>query len=198
MKTRLSIASLVLFAAAACSEAPATGPAPDEVAGVAASASASAASHVPFVQTLCVVNETLTSPPRFTDGILHLHGGAIVNEVTLHGDIEGEGVGVWNADLHAATGTGPIRGAFQFEVTELFGQPVDGGIDGTAHGRSDGPTFEGKAVGHGTGDLQGMKFRYRFDDVGHPGVFDQYGVVTDPAGALSEPATHDSGECPAT
>lgn len=197
MTTRLSIASLVLFAAAACSEAPATGPAPGEVAGVDASASASAASHVPFTQTLCVVNETL-SPPRFTDGILHLHGGAIVNEVTLHGDIEGEGVGVWNADLHAATGTGPIRGAFHFEITGLFGEPVSGGIEGTAHGRSDGPTFEGKAVGHGTGDLQGMKFRYHFDHVGHPGIFDQYGVVTDPTGALTEPATHDSGECPAT
>jgi hypothetical protein len=71
---------------------------------------------------------------------------------------------VQNYDLNLATGSGGIHGTF---VKDVFG--MEGGWQGTFAGHfKDGLAYT-RVVGHGTGDLAGMKYFARFAPAENPG-----------------------------
>lgn len=158
-----------------------------------ASASVSAAAQVPWEGKLCVRQENVPSI-RVTNGIVHMRNQ--ISEGDGVGDVEGWITGTWNGEIHAATGDAVLRGEFHIDVARLFGNEVDGTFRGQSQGLVRNGLFEGDGVGHGTGDLTGLKMHIHF--VGAGGVGSEFGLsgtIVDPSGALAEPATHDPGTC---
>lgn len=123
---------------------------------------------------------------RITGEVIHLRGSEVA--VTLLGDLEGAGFGRFDSDLLLDDFSGPARGDFRYEVTQLLGEEVsEGGFAGRHHGQR-GPGFSGRAMGHGFGDLEGLKIRYTFAGRGPGKGFEVFAVITDPSGSISNPA----------
>lgn len=189
--TVLALASSVLVAG--CNGDAATAPEAKLSPTTVANASALAATQVPWEGKLCVRQENVPTL-RVTDGIVHMRNQ--ISEGDGVGDVEGWLTGTWNGEIDAATGDAVLRGGFHIEVASLFGDEVEGTFRGQSHGVVREGIFEGDGVGHGTGDLTGLKMHIHF--VGEGGVgseFELSGMIMDPSGAVSEPTTHDSGTC---
>lgn len=124
---------------------------------------------------------------KVSDGILHIRD--LIGGGAISGYIEGTVTVPLDADLHVATGAGPSRGTFTFEITSLDGEPVSGNFEGRLRGKVigfPGPSFvhAGQLVGHGTGDLAGMQIKGTYTNEANPGVslYVLTGRILDPQG----------------
>lgn len=122
-----------------------------------------------------------------TNGVLHLRD--VVFQGPISGDIVGTATAVVNANYVMAQQKGPIWGTLTFQVTGLYGQPVNGiwecNLSGIAEGPLNGTTFIGHLQGQGTdGDLEGTKINATFSDAANPviNIYDLAGTINDPHG----------------
>jgi hypothetical protein len=175
-----SLASLLLVAVlvTGCSE-PLPSESPDGPVFAAAEAT-------PFTFTY-TANPWVMGEWTYTDGMLHVRG--LISGGTIGGYVEGTATVPCEGDVHTATGAGPIRCHFTFEVTHLDGQTVNGTFEGEMRGRASGfasPAFvhTGHFVGHGTGDMAGKKIRGTYTNEANPGVSNYVGTgsILDPHG----------------
>ncbi len=112
------------------------------------------AQRLNFTGTTCIQSQT---PPEKTwisdDGVLHTRGVVLTNNDVGDGDYDtGINVLTGNMDLNLATGYGHAYGTFI-----LSPAAYNGTFEGhwSSHISPDG--LRGIAVGHGTGDLEGIQ-----------------------------------------
>jgi len=113
-----------------------------------------------------------------TNGMVHIRG--LISGGAIGGYMEGTATVPCEAEFHMATGAGPARCHFTFEVTHLGGQNVNGTFEGEMRGQASGfltPAFvhKGHFIGHGTGDMAGMKIRGTYTNEANPGVSNYVG-----------------------
>lgn len=122
-----------------------------------------------------------------TGGMLHIR--SLVGRGSVSGYMAGTVTAELDADLLAETGEGPSRASATIEVTDLDGHAVSGTWEGQLRGRIrgfPGPAFThwGHFVGHGTGELAGMKIWGTYTNEANPGLSDYVltGRILDPTG----------------
>lgn len=109
------------------------------------------------------------APPqssRLTGNVRHGRG-TIVSGI-LRGDIVGTVEAIGNGVINEKLAKGTIQLEATYTVTELFGQPVNGGFEGFGVGQvelsPDGPNT-GRFNGRGTGDLEGSRIHFTWEFV---------------------------------
>ncbi len=138
---------------------------------------------VEFWEVNCLIDPGLQWVSE--EGVLHIRGQLTQN--TFYDPVSFEIVGsnavVSNANLDPATFSGTLSGKFS-----LFYLPMSdtGTFDGSWNGKlTGGVAFTGRAVGHGTGELRGMKIKQRL--VGDPANPPPPGLFTAPGFTPCEP-----------
>lgn len=129
------------------------------VAVAAPSSAESSKSPVAFWEVSCLVDPGIE---WVEDGVLHGRGrivhAVLYDSVTF--DVDGYDTVVSNINLDLATGEGSIFGTWS---AVYLPESATGTFDGTYTAKivftATGVSAWGKAVGHGTGELRGMKMR---------------------------------------
>jgi hypothetical protein len=112
------------------------------------------AERLSFTGTTCIQNQT--PPERFwisDDGVMHSRGVVLTNIDVTDGDYDtGIAILTGNMDINLATGYGHAYGTFI-----IYPSAYSGTFAGhwSSHISPDG--LRGSAVGHGTGDLEGVQ-----------------------------------------
>lgn len=133
-----------------------------------------------------------------SEGILHGRGRVSEAVFWAYDEDLGEGVVVGtdtvisNANLDLATGTGRVFGSFT--LIYLPSDPSgEGTFDGTFNGSlADLFLFTGRAVGHGTGPLNGQKMRLFFETIPPP-LWLQEALAANPPDCELPGIFHDTG-----
>jgi hypothetical protein len=112
------------------------------------------AERLSFSGTTCTQSQT--PPEKFwisDDGVMHSRGAVLTNIDVIDGDYDtGIAIMTGDIDLNLATGYGHAHGTFT-----LYPSAYSGTFEGhwSSHISPDG--LRGSAVGHGTGELEGVQ-----------------------------------------
>ena len=165
----------ILTLAFACNDAPVFQPDED----LTASFTAAAAEWTPFCTTVVLAGPVGTPDLWMTGKVSHFCGG---NEWTHLDDLLGTSVHRGCMTTNTVTGTGTGHGSLAMDLTEAFGDPVEGGFEGKWLLNSEGTYYTGKWWGKGYGDFEGTKMEadVDFDFLSPPYVV--CGSIFDPKG----------------